>query len=334
VKVLKKLAAFLLVLVVMFGGAGAYLANRLTQPWQGFTDPVLVELPRGTSTSRMASILSEHGVIARPWLFLAARMVRRGARLQAGEYLFSKAASPLDVFGRIERGDIYYMELLVPEGFNMFDVADAVGKLGVVSAAAFLEAARDPSLIRDLDPNAETLEGYLFPNTYRVYRRTTAREICRMMTNEFRARWGTLAGNASSVHDAVTLASLVEREARLPEERPRVSSVFHNRLRIGMRLQCDPTTIYAALLENRYRGVIHQSDLDDKSPYNTYQHTGLPPGPIANPGLSSLRAALEPAETPYLYFVAKADGSGGHTFSGSLQEHDAAVAQYHRATHH
>lgn len=157
-----------------------------------------------------------------------------------------------------------------------------------------------------------------------------------MMTNEFRAQWQSLdssgASGGVSAHDTVTLASLVEREARLPEERPRVASVFANRLRIGMRLQCDPTTVYAALLEGRYRGVIHQSDLESTNPYNTYQHAGLPPGPIANPGLSAIKAALTPDDTPYLYFVAKADGSGGHTFSESLAKHDVAVAQYHHAT--
>jgi len=328
---MKKFAAFLIV-VLAIGGAYLYLLNRLSQPWKGFTDPVLIEFPRGTGTTRMASILAEKGVIEHPWLFMAARVIRRGARLQAGEYQFSKAASPLDIFARIERGDIFYMELLIPEGFNMFDVADAVAGLGAISAGTFLDAARDPSPIRDLDPKAKTLEGYLFPNKYRVYRRTTAREICRMMTNEFRAQWRTLGAGGQSAHDAVTLASLVEREARLPEERPRVASVFQNRLRIGMRLQCDPTTVYAALLEDRYRGVIHQSDLDSTNPYNTYRHAGLPPGPIANPGLSSIKAALSPEETPYLYFVAKADGSGAHTFSDSLQEHEAAVAHYHRAT--
>jgi UPF0755 protein len=324
--------AFFIVFILVLGGAFLYVTNQLTQPFQGFSEPVTIEFPHGTSTSQMADMLADKGVIQRPWLFLAARLVRRGARLQAGEYQFAKAASPLDVYGRIARGDIFYMELLVPEGYNMFDVADAVAKLGTISAEDFLAAARDPSLIHDLDPHARTLEGYLFPNKYRVYRKTTAREICRMMTNEFRAQWQLLAAGGASVHDVVTLASLVEREARLPEERPRVASVFANRLRIGMRLQCDPTTVYAALLEGRYRGVIHQSDLESTNPYNTYQHAGLPPGPIANPGLSAIKAALAPDDTQYLYFVAKADGSGGHTFSDSLQKHDAAVAQYHHAT--
>ena len=332
---MKKFAAFI-VLVLVLGGVCLYVANELAQPYQGFSEPVTIEFPRGTSTSQMAGMLADKGVIEHPWLFLAARLVRRGARLQAGEYQFTKAASPLDIYGRIARGDIFYMELLVPEGYNMFDVADAVAKLGTMSSDDFLAAARDPSLIHDLDPHARTLEGYLFPSKYRVYRKTTAREICRMMTNEFRSQWQLLAASGSptrdEVHDTVTLASLVEREARLPEERPRVASVFANRLRIGMRLQCDPTTVYAALLDGRYRGVIHQSDLESTNPYNTYQHPGLPPGPIANPGVSAIKAALMPDDTTYLYFVAKADGSGGHTFSESLGQHDAAVAQYHRAT--
>lgn len=328
---MKALAAVVALLAVL-AGAGVFVTRALTRPYRGFSDPVMIEFPRGTTTGRMAAMLAEEGVIEHPWLFLAARAVRRGARLQAGEYRFEKAASPLDVYGRIARGDIFYMELLVPEGFNMFDIADAVGKLGVMPASAFLEAARDPSLIQDLDPQARTLEGYLFPSKYRIYPKNTARDICRMMTNEFRAQWRSLGASLKPVHDTVTLASLVEREARLPEERPRVASVFQNRLRLGMRLQCDPTTIYAALLESRYRGVIHQSDLDNGNPYNTYQHAGLPPGPIANPGLSSMKAALEPAETPYLYFVARADGSGGHNFSDSLDKHEVAVAHYKRAT--
>ena len=225
------------------------------------------------------------------------------------------------------------MELLVPEGFNIFEIADAVARLVSILREDFLAAARNPALVRDLDPRAPSLEGYLFPNTYRVYRHTTAAQLCRMMTGEFRARWKELHSNAD-VHGTIALASMVEREARRPEERPLVASVFRNRLRIGMKLDCDPTAVYAALLDNRYRGTIYRSDLDSESPWNTYRHAGLPPGPIANPGLGSIRAALAPEDTHYLYFVAKADGSGGHTFSESLVEHAAAVARYKRATHH
>ena len=308
---------------------GGYAMYRLSQPFKGFNQPVFVDFPRGTGTAEMAAELASKGVIEDRWLFMAARVVRRG-NLQAGEYRFEKPASPLDVYGRIARGDIFYLELLVPEGFNIFDVAGAVDKLGFMKGSAFLSAARDPALIRDLDPKAESLEGYLFPNKYRVYRHTTPAQLCKQMTTEFRAHWTALKSQAN-VHDTVTLASMVEREARRPDERTAVASVFSNRLKIGMKLDCDPTTVYAALLEDRYTGVIHRSDLDNTNPYNTYQHKGLPPGPIANPGLGSIQAALAPADTKYLYFVAKADGSGGHHFSDSLAQHQAAVAAYMQA---
>lgn len=326
-KLFLRLLAFLVLLAV---AAGAWIFQRLNLPYQGFSEPVFVEFAHGTSTRSIASVLADKGVIQDRWLLLAARGLRRGANLQAGEYRFDKPASPIQIVRRLIKGDIYYMELLVPEGFNMFDIAEAVGKLGTMKAATFLAAARDPSMIRDIDPKAPSLEGYLFPNKYRIYRHTTAAQICRMMTSEFRAQWKGLGAGAGA-HDAVTLASMVEREARRPDERPLVASVFTNRLRIGMKLDCDPTTVYAALLENRYRGTIYKSDLASISLWNTYQHAGLPPGPIANPGLSSIRAALEPAESHYLYFVAKADGSGGHNFSESLVNHYAAVQSYQKA---
>jgi UPF0755 protein len=309
-----------------------WLAYQMTRPYRGFSEPVFADFARGTSTREIASVLAQKGVIQNQWVFLAARAVRRGTTLQAGEYKFDRPASPLDIYGRIARGDIFYMELLVPEGFNMFEIAEAAGKLGTIRPEDFLAAARDPAMIRDLDPQAPSLEGYLFPNKYRVYRYTTAEQLCRMMTAEFRARWQTLHSGAN-VHDVITLASMVEREARRPEERPLVASVFSNRLKIGMKLDCDPTTVYAALLDHRYRGTIYRSDLENPSPWNTYRHAGLPPGPIANPGLDSIRAALAPADTQYLYFVAKADGTFGHTFSESLVQHSAAVARYQRATH-
>jgi UPF0755 protein len=328
-KILFRLFALILLAAAI---GGAWLVYRLNQPYKGFSNPVFVEFAHGTSTRAIATTLADKGVIEDRWLFLAARGIRRGTNLQAGEYKFDRPASPLEILRRLARGDIYYMELLVPEGFNLYDIAEAVGKLGTMQPETFLAAAKNPAMIRDLDPDAPSLEGYLFPNKYRVYRHTTAQQICRMMTGEFRAQWKALQTRAG-VHDTVTLAAMVEREARRPEERPMVASVFQNRLRIGMKLDCDPTTVYAALLENRYRGAIRRSDLANTSRWNTYRHPGLPPGPIANPGLGSLRAVLAPAETHYLYFVAKADGSGGHNFSESLVNHDAAVAEYERATH-
>ena len=328
------LAAFV---AVCAGIGGVWLQDRLNHPYSHFSEPVFIDFAHGTSTQEMAAILASKGVVEKPWLFLAARALRRSAHLQAGEYKFDKAASPMEVFARIARGDIFYMEVLVPEGFNMFDIAGLVGKLGTIRPDEFLAAAKDPAAIKDLDPAAPSLEGYLFPNKYRIFRHTTAQQLCRMMTGEFRKQWGALrsAGAArANVHDTLTLASMVEREARRPDERPVVASVFSNRLRIGMKLDCDPTTVYAALLENRYRGTIYRSDLENESPWNTYKHKGLPPGPIANPGLSAIQAALAPADTPFLYFVAKADGSGGHNFSESLAMHEAAVAQYQNAARH
>jgi len=333
----KRLLRLFGVCIVIAAIGLGFVFYRINQPYKGFTDPVYVEFPRGTSTSQMAAVLAQKGVIPNTWTFLAARALKR-SRLQAGEYKFEKPASPFEVYGRISRGDIFYVELLIPEGYNIFDIAGAIDKLGMkerlpaLTSAAFLKSAGDPTLIRDLDPAAKSLEGYLFPNKYRLYRHTTAAQLCKQMTAEFRAQWKELNTRAN-VHQTITLASMVEREARLPEERPQVASVFANRLRIGMRLDCDPTTVYAALLDNRYTGVIHRSDLDNPSPYNTYQHTGLPPGPIANPGLGSIKAALSPAESQYLYFVARADGTGGHRFSSSLAQHEAAVAQYEHALH-
>lgn len=314
-------------------GAAAYAAFELKTPYAGFGRETFVDFPKGTNTRQMAAMLQNAGVIRHSWEFLAARAFRPRASLQAGEYRFTQPASVLDVYGRIARGDIFYYELVIPEGDNMFDIAAAVGRLGLFTAREFLDAARDPALIRDLDPQAPTLEGYLFPNTYRLSRYVTPERLCRMMTAKFRAVWHGLH-TAAPVHRAVTLASLVEKEGKLPDERPVIASVFANRLAIGMKLDCDPTTIYAALLAGSYRGVIHRSDLDNSSPYNTYQHAGLPPGPIANPGAAAIAAALQPADTPYLYFVARADGSGRHNFSRSLAAQEANIAKYRRATRH
>jgi UPF0755 protein len=320
------------ILILLAAAACGYAAYRLGQPYMGFQGKTFVEFPRGTGTRAMGAQLARAGVVRSEWEFLLARWASGARVLQAGEYKFDKAASPFEVVHRIARGDIFYYELVVPEGRNLFDIGAAVEQLGVFPAAKFLQAARNPAMIRDLDEKAPTLEGYLFPDTYRLGRKTTPEQLCRTMTGKFRAAWKSLQTDAD-VHRTVTLASLVEKEGKLADERPRIAAVFDNRLRIGMKLDCDPTTIYAALLEDRYRGVIHRSDLDSDQAYNTYRHTGLPPGPIANPGLASIRAALEPAESDSLFFVARADGSGGHEFSSTIAAHESAVERYRRAIH-
>ena len=324
-----RLILVLFVLGAMIAGAAVFSLNA---PFRGFQKPVILDFSKGTGTREMAAQLAEAGVIRYEWQFLAARLFRSGARLQAGEYQFTRADNTWSVFDRIVRGDVFFYEFTVPEGANIFDIASSLEQFDFLRSADFLRAVRDPALIHDLAPQAPTLEGYLFPSTYRITRRTTAEQLCQMMTEQFRKRWRELQGSAAEapVHAVVTLASLIEKETGVPDERPVVASVFQNRLKADMPLDCDPTTIYAALLDQRYRGTIHRSDLQSANRYNTYQHTGLPPGPIANPGVASLQAALEPAATEYLYFVAKADGSGGHHFSKTIAEHNRAVQEYRR----
>ncbi len=299
-------------------------------PYRGFQTQTFVDIDRGMSSRQIARELANRGVVRSRWAFLIVRAFHSRAPLQAGEYRFATEQTPWQVFDEIRRGQIFYEELTVPEGSNIFDIAAILDHLDMVKGDAFLKAAADPTMINDLDPRAPDLEGFLFPSTYRMTRRTTARTLCLTMTGEFRKKWSALSGPVSGadLHKTVTLASLVEKESAIPAERPMIASVFLNRLRLNMPLQCDPTTVYAALLENRYRGVIRKSDLASGNPYNTYTHAGLPPGPIANPGLGGLQAALHPSGTEYLYFVAKPDGSGSHHFSQTLAEHDQAVAAY------
>ena len=316
-------------LLVLAMVAGGYFFYRVTRPYRAFSGTIYVELPHGTSTNGIAAELAKAGVIGSRWDLWAARLANRGRALQAGEYAFDHPASAMEVCARIARGDIFYYELVVPEGRNMFDIGAAVEQLGVFKAAEFVKAAQDPALIGDLDPQAPTLEGYLFPSTYRLGHRTTPAQLCRLMTDRFRAAWRGLKTEAS-VHETVTLASLVEKEGKLEEARPLIAAVFANRLRLGMRLECDPTTVYAALLLGVYRGTIYRSDLDREHPYNTYRNVGLPPGPIANPGIPSLTAALHPAVSDVLYFVRRPDDSGGHQFSSTLAAHTAAVEKYRR----
>ena len=320
----------------VIAAALAFLAWAMLAPFRGFGGETFVQVPRGAGSAGIANALQRAGVIRYSWTFLAERAIRPGVKLQAGEYRFARDASVSEVFGRIAHGDVYYFDFTAPEGSNMFDIARLLEEQGVMTSSEFLEAASDPAPIRDLAPKAQTLEGFLFPSTYRLSHATTAPQLAAMMTGEFRKEWSKLEtsrGVRADPQRTVTLASLVEKETGVADERPLVASVFTNRLAKGMRLECDPTTIYAALLDNRYRGKIHKSDLANANPYNTYQNAGLPPGPIANPGAASLSAALAPAETNYLYFVAKPEG-GSHQFSATLAQHSKAVQAYRHAAPH
>ena len=225
----------------------------------------------------------------------------------------------------------YRIAVTIPEGSSRFDIARILAEQGFGTEAEFLPTSARPDLISDLAPNAPSLEGYLFPATYLFSRGTAAGKICREMTRRFRQAWKAAGGDGETVHRVTTMASLIEKETGVPDERPVVTSVYWNRLKQKMKLEADPSVSYAAQLDNRWRGKIYRSDLNNPHPYNTYQHTGLPPGPIANPGQKSLEAALKPDTTDYLFFVARADGSGGHNFSKNLKGHQKAVASYRSA---
>ena len=327
---MKRAIGLMALLVVVAAAAAVSLGTR----YCGFQDDTFVRVERGTGTVEIARALSQAGVIRYPWQLWLERAMRPNAKLQAGKYRFDRPATAAEVFDRLARGDVYYVEFTVPEGSNMFEIARALEGAGAMPADEFLRAASDATQIRDLAPEAKSLEGYLFPATYRLTHGMTAVELCRQMTDQFRGHWRKLtAGRHIDASPVVTLASMVEKETGVASERPLVAGVFVNRLKRGMRLECDPTTIYAALLDHRYRNVIHQSDLASRNPYNTYQHEGLPPGPIASPGIQAIEAALDPADTDYLYFVAKPSG-GGHQFSTTLAGHQRATEEYHHGSGH
>jgi UPF0755 protein len=290
-----------------------------------------VLLRPGWSTRHIARDLQQQGVIRSSAAFLMVQYVKGLHTLKAGEYKFDQPANALDVWSRLVRGDVYARTVVVPEGFNMYDIAAAVEQAGLGPASDFLTAARsDIFLVRNIDPDAKSLEGYLFPDTYQFTRIDTAHDIAAAMVHRFRqeAQKIGLLGNAD-MHRIVTMASIVEKETADPKERPLVAGVYYNRLGRNMALAADPSVIYAALLAGRYRGTIYASDLQFDSPYNTYKFPGLPPGPIANPGVASLQAAMHPAHTDFLYFVS--DNKGHHRFARDLQEHARNVAAYRRS---
>ena len=240
------------------------------------------------------------------------------------------------MYDRLRRGDAFTVEVTIPEGSNIFDIAARMEAAQLGTAQSFVQVAlKSTSLITDLDPQASSLEGYLFPDTYHFGRHATPEQIAASMVRRFRqeaASLGLRAGIQGDVHRVTTLASLIERETPIDAERPLVASVFANRLARNMALMTDPSVIYAAMLQGRYRGTIYQSDLDSDSPYNTYKRVGLPPGPICNPGAASLNAALHPAATNYLYFVAASANPSGHSrFAATLEEHQKNVQQYRSA---
>jgi UPF0755 protein len=321
----RKLIAFVFLVLLAVAGWVAYgLLVPITPHEQTF-----VMLRPGYSTRRIARELKSAGVIRSRDAFVLWHAFHKKPSLKAGEYLFERDANVMEVHARLSHGDVYVHTVVIPEGFNMFDIAKSIEAAGLGPASEFLKVTTtDTNLIADIAPQATSLEGYLFPNTYNFTRTQTMREMAGEMVKQFRQVAGQI-GLTQGVPSTVTMASIVEKETAVAEERPEVASVYSNRVAKHMPLQADPSVIYAELLSGSYGGALHHNDMQFDSAYNTYRHAGLPPGPIANPGRSSLEAVLHPAQTDYYYFVS--DGNGHHRFSSTLEEHNKNVAALRRA---
>ena len=344
---MKKIVWLFLLTVLAFAG---WLAWALLSPIQPAGQSFVLLRP-GYSTHRIAAELKNAGVIRSEKAFVIYRYLHHKRSLKAGEYLFERPANVLDVQRRLAHGDVYLHTVVVPEGYTMFDIARAIEAAGLGPANDFLKVAQsDNGLIADIAPGAKSLEGYLFPDTYEFSRMMTMEDMAAAMVKQFRqvAHQIGLIPNATpqpimlrtsspasitpednDVERTVTMASIVEKETAVPEERPVVASVYYNRLSKHIALDADPSIIYAELLAGTYQGALHHADMSFTSPYNTYRNAGLPPGPIGNPGRSSLEAAMHPAQTDYFYFVA--DAQGHHRFARTIEEHNKNVSAYRRA---
>jgi UPF0755 protein len=326
----------LLVIVVLAVGAvlaGSVVWGRLHEPFKGYTgEEQFVEIPSGAGTTDIGRRLVEAGVVRNLLVFRAAILSNgRPRSLKAGEYRFAEAMSAAQVVDKLARGDVYVRRVTFPEGLNILEMGKIYQARGLGPAAAFLRAASDASSIKDIDPQAPDLEGYLYPETYAIPRGTPAAKLVERMVARFRAAYSDdLQAQARAQgltnRQVVTLASLVEKETAQEHERSLVAAVYRNRMKIGMGMQADPTVIYALQKAGSYTGNIRREDLEIDSPYNTYKHAGLPPGPIAAPRKASLQAALAPAAVPFIYFVSRNDGS--HVFATTLAEHNRNVRQF------
>jgi UPF0755 protein len=331
----RRLGLVTLLAIAALGAGAGWLQSQISRPYRGYRpDKVFVEIPRGTSRWKIAGILRHDDVIRSRLAFALFSAWHFRKIPQAGEYLIDRPMDSREVFWKIVHGRVYVHVVSVPEGWTMYDIANELNRQGICSRADFLAAAHDTSLISDLAPHAVSLEGFLFPSTYEFTHHTTCEEVAKRMVADFRSVWETLNSGDKphpgglSTEQVVALASLVERETPNADERPLVAGVFYNRLARGYPLQCDPTVQYAMEMDGEVVKDLKPSDLRVNSPYNTYEHRGLPPGPIANPGEASLRAALNPAHTDYLYFVA--NGRGGHFFSRTLAGQDRNIMRLRR----
>ena len=335
---LRNLLLFLILLGTVGALGGAYWVRRsVREPVVHDSADRIISIEQGTGTQTIIARLADAGIVRHPLaLKVYLKLTNVGSALKAGDYRFSSPISPLQAIEKIERAEVVLERVTIPEGFNRFEIAQTLAaKTGKATEEEFLKLTEDQTAIENIAPTARDLEGYLFPDTYNYSPKTTPEELIAAMVTRFEEvftpEWTTRASQLRlTVHQVVTLASIIEEEARVPEERPLVASVFMNRLALGMPLASDPTFIYAAVLAHDYDGNPNQPRHRTRlSPYNTYLVPGLPPGPISSPGRASLEAALYPASTDYLYFVVNGT-SGRHKFSRTAAEHDAAVIEYRR----
>jgi peptidoglycan lytic transglycosylase G len=329
-----KKIAFLLIVLLMAAGAAGYVAlQRLNEPFRGYAgNDQLVDIPAGASTRSIGEALIAKGIVRDQLTYrLALWASGEARRLQAGEYRFDHPMTARDVLGKIARGEVDTVAITFPEGLTIAEMSKIFEAHGFGTAASFVAATRNPALVQSFDPDARDLEGYTFPDTYAVPRRTDAVALVHLMVERFAKVLTPELRQAASdqgrtIRQLVTLASIVEKETAQAGERPEVAAVYSNRLRIGMALQCDPTVIYALERVGKFDGNLRRDDLQFDSPYNTYRYPGLPPGPIAAPGKASLEAAAHPADADFLYFVSRNDGS--HAFARTLDEHNRNVQQF------
>ncbi len=321
------------------GALAGLAAMGLRSPLDPQAQAVLIEVaagePLGIVAERLAAAgLLPEGLAGPRSLVLWARLRGTDRQIKSGEYELSAALSPLEILRRITAGEVKTWPVTLREGLTIEEVAARLAEAGIAGRDALVELARDPEFARRLGVQADSLEGYLFPETYRFRRDTHPALVLERISAEFHAAWQpadreALAASGMTLHEVVTLASIVEKETGTPHERPRISAVFHNRLRKGMRLQSDPTVIYGMLQETGgFDGNIRRRDLEADTAYNTYTRSGLPPGPISSVSMASIRAVLAPEDLPYLYFVSQNDGT--HYFSTTLREHVNAVNRYQK----
>ena len=330
------LASIGLLIAVGIAVSAFLLYSELQTPYYGArTAETYIDIRKGAAANEIADLLVQNEILKRRIPFLIyLRYTDMGRQIQAGEYRFQEPETPMRIAQRLVHGDVYFRSITIPEGLTANETIALLTGNGLGNISEMERALLKTEWIQDLDSNAENLEGYLFPETYRFGRKADSEAMVKTMVDQFRKQISRILKESAApagwnIRRIVILASMIEKEAMQTEERPQIASVLVNRLRRQIPLACDATIIYAMKLAGTYRGNLSKADLEMVSPYNTYLHADLPPGPIANPGADSLRAALNPAETDYLYYVSRNDGT--HQFSKNWRDHAQAVNKYQRS---